>query len=726
MLPTLAGIEPWSSPHGAAVGRVTDRRGWSDALARLDELLWVSGSLRVLDAGNAQLRAVYPGSVRDGLALIGQGSAAALMGTLRPGIRAVDVDLDEPLASRVRDGVLAWAAQRCHATLTRLSGRPGHVHVLIAGLAPDDVSLDQLCAHLRSELRAGGYDRIDPRRSRTLRTLTSPHRHGLPVGPVVGDVAAFAAAAAAAIAVHDPAGATRSAGVVTPQAGIPSAALAPRPRPHRQLPGHIAAYLATGQTWPVRVGADCSRSTYEAIATASMVRAGWTVDEAWTAIVTAHPSAMVRARGRGGRRRWVRHVWDRAVVDNEDRGAVEPLGVELVADLAAARSRLDRAAASLGPRARYVPLLVGDTVLELVARTGAARVPVPERNLQVDTGLDRKTVRCALRLLDAAGVIVLDTTCLDRRRTGRAKTSYEAVLPARSPAEELTPAQSLVWEIPPPSRHTPGLWATLPRAAHSLHRTLLMTGPLTVADLAPAALLTADQTATAQELRTAAAGLRALAVAGLAVCDVEGRWSATRARASHDVEQAAARERAARLELVQTERADYRTAGATEWDLARAAAIKAQRARETAWWAALDPNERARRRAHWQDRYQTLSISEQLQIKGELARRRAAAGIDEREHHRAWVMAWTEEEWAEHAATHAAAHRARPEPIQHAERRAWDLHRDRWKLPRSSYRGPTLAAEHTALTPDGTHDRDASYLADQLPLPAVEAAPVPG
>ena len=719
MLSNIAAPVLSSSPHEGVIGRVAVRPGRSDALVRLDELLWVPGSLRILNADNVPLRGVYPGSVRDGLALIGQGSAAALMGTLRPGIRAVDVDLDDPLASRARDGVLAWAAERGYATLVRPSGKAGHVHVLIAGLAPDDVTLDRLCAQLRSELRVGAYDRIDPRRSRTLRTLMSPHRHGLPVGPIVGDLEAFTAAAAAAtaaMAAHGSLGSPRSAGLAG-WADVEDAALVPRPRSHRQLPGHVAAYMATGKVWPLRAGADTSKSTYEAIATASMVRAGWTVEEAWAAIVTAHPSAMVRARGRGGRRRWTRHVWNRAVVDNADRGAVEPIDPELVADLAAARGRLDRAAAALGPRARFAPLLVGDTILERVARTREARVPVPERDLQVDTGLDRKTVRRALRLLHGAGVIALDTTCLDRRRVGRATTSYEAVLPTRGTDEEPTPAETLVWEIPPPSRHTPGLWGHLPRSAHRAHRTLLLSPGLPVDELAPAALLTTGPSPTVQELRTAAAGLRALAVAGLAVCDVEGRWSATRTRATLDIEQAAARERAERLDVVRAERAAYRAAGGTEWDIARAAAIKGQWAREVAWWTGLPEDERSRRRAHWQDRYQRLSISEQMQVNHELARRRASVGVDEREHHHAWIMQWSDEAWAERAAIRAAAHRARPGPVQHAQRAAWDLHRDRWQLPRTSRRGPTLDAEHAALTPDSAQARDAAYLAgDQLAL----------
>lgn len=126
MLSNIAAPVLSSSPHEGVIGRVAVRPGRSDALVRLDELLWVPGSLRILNADNVPLRGVYPGSVRDGLALIGQGSAAALMGTLRPGIRAVDVDLDDPLcvACSRRGSGLGSGAWLRHAGPAVGQGRP--------------------------------------------------------------------------------------------------------------------------------------------------------------------------------------------------------------------------------------------------------------------------------------------------------------------------------------------------------------------------------------------------------------------------------------------------------------------------------------------------------------------------------------------------------------------------------------------------------------------------
>lgn len=181
----------------------------------------------------------------------------------------------------------------------------------------------------------------------------------------------------------------------------------------------------------------------------------------------------------------------------------------------------------------------------------------------------------------------------------------------------------------------------------------------------------------------------------------------------------AAGERAERLEVVRAERAAYRAAGATEWDIARAAAIKGQRAREVAWWTGLPEDERARRRAHWQDRYQHLSVSEQLAVKDRLARRRAAVGVDEREHHHAWVM------WPGPRKNGPSAPQPAPPPTRHdpspsstpSDAPGICTETD-GSYPARAGAGPTLAAEHAALTPDSAQARDAAYLAgDQLALP---------
>lgn len=132
-----------------------------------------------------------------------------------------------------------------------------------------------------------------------------------------------------------------------------------------------------------------------------MVRAGWSAQQAWEAIQKAHPHAMDHARA--DRRRWVQWVWNRAVLDDADyqpprsppdstHGGRGGPGAD-----PAPHDRLELAPT---PPACVV-LLVGHALLDRMARTGLLRVPCPERDLVLDTGVsDRKTIRAALRLLD--------------------------------------------------------------------------------------------------------------------------------------------------------------------------------------------------------------------------------------------------------------------------------------------------------------------------------------
>lgn len=766
MLPIVTGIGGSSTPTRRP--RVAPRRRGAghDALVRdlgaLDELLFEPGAFFVVDDANERLPGVYPGSAAAGLALIGRGAAeqtavtaaAAVVGRLRSGVRAVDIDLPEPQAARAAAAVTAWAHARGLETLTRPSGAPGHVHVLIAGLAGDDVDLDQLCADVRRDLGALPYSAVDPRRSRTLRTLTSPHRAGLPSPPP--DAAAIAAFAAAARAVltqaapmspradHTTTNTTsrttsraRRRGADPAPGPAPSRALGwgpvqaepmvPRPRPLRPLPARWAHYLATAHRPPLG-GGDHSQSTYEAIVTASAVRAGWTHEQTWAAIATGHPAAMTRALTDQGR--WTTYVWNRAVAENDDApGAGRNAGHQgvqsvdegpadaLVTDLAIARRRAwVWAATGLSPRARAVPLRVLDVVLHRMRRTDSRRVSVAQRDLHEDTGISCATIGAALDALEAAGVLQIDRAVLDRRPAARASTSYEAVLPPARPDDpEPTPRERALWETLAPSRHTPSpwVWAHLPRSCHRLHQALTTHGPTPHADLAPLALLTADPaTTTPAEAATTRAALRALARAGLASCDAAGIWQATGDPVRPDLEQTAARARAARTRTITEQRQAYRVGGASDWHIARAAAVKRQRAKQQAWWAGLPAHERTERRAHYQARYAGLTLTEQLAVKDRLARSRAAAGIDEHDHQQRWVNSWTDGAWADRVAIRAAAHRARPGPLQRAQVVAWKLHRDRWALPRATRHGPPEAA----AIPAGPTGRDEAFLSDQLPL----------
>ena len=111
-------------------------------------------------------------------------------------------------------------------------------------------------------------------------------------------------------------------------------------------------------------------------------------------------------------RTWLRQPGEDAgsVVIDRRRFAVQ--GFARVGDAtAAARGALWRLLP--GQRSRTSILRVGLAVLDRMERVGSLRVPVPERDLVLDTGItDRKTIRAALRQLHAHSIGTLHTDTL--------------------------------------------------------------------------------------------------------------------------------------------------------------------------------------------------------------------------------------------------------------------------------------------------------------------------
>lgn len=404
----------------------------ADVVAALDHALFDPKHLFALGADNRRVPDVLVLSVREGLRLVGgQGDVATFVGRLRPELVVVDVDLSGVAGFEVTRAVAAWAAARGLWHLVRPSGgAPGRAHVFIAhGGAQEE--LGNYLAGLRAKHRSAAAS-IDMRRA--VRPLSAPHRNGTSAAPV--------AAAAALTALEQLAWYAGPPQRATARRRAPRTPSAPRRRERRELPQAWALFLATGQRPRLRPGGDHSRSTYEAIATGMMLRAGWSRDEAWEAILTAHPQAMDKARC--DRRRWVKYVWNRAVSD--DAAYAAPTDPHVDAAIAYARTRLRSFAWALPTRQRHSLLLVGHALLDRMARTGAMRVPCPERNLVLDTGLtDRTTVRAQLRLLD--GQLGTLHRCFDWKK--RATSSFEFEIPPRPVS------QGAVLSPRPPGLHTP-------------------------------------------------------------------------------------------------------------------------------------------------------------------------------------------------------------------------------------------------------------------------------
>ncbi len=631
-------------------------------LAAIDDLLFEPDGWFAIDRTNRRVPRVTIPTRQAGLALVGRGPVATIVGRLRPQAVAIDIDLDDERGTRAADQLTAWCNQQRLWSLSRPSGRPGHRHVIVVPQGRQD-ELQALVSELRHHLEASPKQ-IDVRR--TLRPLTAPHRlGGSPPTNVGPDSAADVLRRLTNALDADPAANLRLGRRASCKT---SGALIPRSRPLTPLPERWERYLRDGVR-PTLGGHDHSRSTYEAIATGALLRAGHTADTAWQQILAAHPDAMTKARA--SHRRWILHVWNRAVLDDTTFTPVANRNPQVLAGVAAARNRLW--ALLPGQRSRVSVLRVGLAILDRMERTGTLRVPVPERNLVLDTGItDRTTIRDALRQLQAHGVGALHTDTL-APGARRARTSFEFSVPAAEGPE-----------IPPPGIHTPlppTLWSVLPPTA-ALFWHYLETNP---AGISAAQLLTGTRQTrpgavpSRHQVDAAVDVLRELGRIGLATCDEYGTWHAAAPEPGDPHYQTtiaeADRTHRVRREQVETERAAYRSRVFSEWGRQRAAAIDKQRRRHQAWWDALGGHEQQRRRAGAATGFARHSPHDQARRTHQWASRRRAAGASEAERHDAWISSIPDEEYK-----HRAAHRARVYAVRPSHERwelaaAWAAHR---------------------------------------------------
>lgn len=676
-----------------------------DGTARLDAALFTE--YRALSSSNRQVKGVYAATIGAALALIGKGEVATVYGRLRPGVWAIDVDLTGIAGQAVTEAVAGWAHALDVWHIVRPSGgADGRAHIFVA--TNDVEGLDSLRAELCRRWDASPS--LIQRRDQ-VRPLSAPHRRGgcpPPLGSVREALQRLPAHLTDAPAPKP--GRRRRGRAHT----MPVAALLPRPRRARELPAQWSAYLATAARPPIQGKDTQRRSTFELVATASMIRAGWSHDRAWRAIAAAHPGAMSKARERG-QAWWTAHVWN-DVISSEHANAAPDRPVELDPELAGqlhtARRALAELAWQLPPRRRAAVLLVGHTILDRMARNSSARVPVPQRDLHLDTGLARTAISSALRALDGH-VATLHTDPLDRRPKHRAHTSYEIELPRPEPG---------VSQILPPSFHTPqgplplqGAWELLPRSAHQVWRALhASSSPLALEQLCTAAHLSYSpfSSPTSSQQRSAAKALSALARVGLAICDEYGGWSANTEPTAQFAGELA-HTCAQRLQHVEQERRTYRAGHGTSWSGQQRAALQEVHARKRRWWQALPHDERTERHAAYQMRYADLSLHQQHQLKDRLARSRQRAGIDEQARMATWVQQWSEAEWEQRVVARAAAFATLSPPEKGAQVRAWQDHRDRHHLPIAR---PTA---DTAIPPSAQR-RDNDFLHTQ------QASPLPG
>lgn len=371
-------------------------------------------------------------------------------------------------------------------------------------------------------------------------------------------------------------------------------------------------------------------------------------------------------------------------VQGRARGAGLAPGSARVADRLTGRILIGLAERDARDQVPVLELLlrVGYAVLDRIIRTNAMRVPVPERDLVLDTGIsDRATIRRTLRWLHDRVVGVLDVEAFDPRQPR--SSSFEFEIPPAAVGEGGVP------QIPPPSSHTPlpRMPLDLPGTAWLLMRALAQ-NPRRWWDLNDLmAQCQLDEAAGVpiggKRLRGVRAVLAELAQHGLARCDADGRWAAA------DIPASDVRERDVSWDglvmQIQSERDAYRAGGQSRWQVARAASIKRERAKQRAWWDGLDPVERAARHATWAAGFDRLSVDEQYQVKADLARRSEVEGISPAVRHQRWIYSMDPDDLAMIASERAVRFASIPLPRQVAAVRAWEAYRREFGVPRGSW-----------------------------------------
>jgi len=703
----------------------------------------------VIDAGNEAVPKTTVPSLRDGLELVGKGRVAALVGHLRDGVGVVDVDVPGEFGDFLAAEITDWLTRRDCWVLERPSGgAKGRWHIFFAhrdfhysSAATRTGLAAQVSDYLTGLAADVGVPRGELDLRDAVRPLSSPHRHGAITSPK-GDLRqALRGLKRVLPAAPAPSPLRPRCKIKPPTTGGKNTSAAAATgfvvplalqRWKRQLRPEWRNYLVDGQvpdgSWAAgatktRGALEVDRSLVEAACTRELVWAIGDPEMAWRIIRESHPQAMTKAKHQGYSW-WLGYVWNDLVrsasefnTNPEKPRQVEAPPAEVLDAVAVAREELDQLKWTVPARQRAALLLVGHQLLDRVLREGRLRIPCPERDLLLDTGLgDRKTVRAALARFNGR-LGTLHTDCLSL--TERDSTSYEF--------EINSPPDRGGWQIPPPAFDPPptprGLWATLPRASHSLWRTLLTNeGPLELSELAVKAGLVENlaNDPSKSQRATAKAALVALSKAGMARVDEHGCWQAATRPRSLQVEQDAAAAYARQLEVIEAERAAYRSGTTSSWTAGRARAIKAGKAREKAWWDNLSPAARAERAAAKRLEFDQMSLTQQAQRKAELAERRIRAGFDELENYQTWLRSLPADEYVARSLERKKRFQALSPAERGASVAAWDRHRLRYGLtaqrlgtPLVDERPQSPDVEQAALLPNGPATRDAAFLERQ-------------
>ncbi|GGO93998.1 hypothetical protein GCM10011584_33990 [Nocardioides phosphati] len=676
-------------------------------IRQLDARLFEPRRWFLIDAEQNKLADVP--TLERGLALIAAGNAAAVVGRLSPGVTVIDVDAGGIEGDAITENLIGWLIGRGRWHLVRPSGGgQGRNHVYCVPGA-DAVMLREFVQDLRISygLPAVKIDMRGPGGS--LRPLSSPHRRtGVTPAPYASGEELHAALLRLRRELPKAAPDTRTARERKAVAGRSIVALEPLPRRRSDVEPRWAAWIEARGPVPHIGGLDQSRSAIELAATTALMRAGLRADDAWRTIQSARGGAFAKARTRG-RSWWTQQQWNRAVREDtafHEAHATTPVAAgtttspETLAAVETARADLQRLQWLWGPRERHSVLLVAHTLLDRMTREDNLAVPCPLRNLEEDTGLARNTVLSAFAALENTLGHRLAT--FDHTRAESSSHVFELDSSYIEGSLSLVEPPGFTPTQPPP----PGRWASLTPTSHSLWRTLPPAGqptqPLEV--LAQSAGLSHSPTSvpSARQARTLRARLAELAGAGLAEQNADGTWRRLERGNSHHERVASAAHQRIHDRIVR-ERTEYRSGAWNRWNRGRLQALRANRARQLAWWENLPELERGRRRRACAIAFSELPQSEQAERRHNIAAvRHRAGGRSERELHADWcrrfdhaTQADRSAEWKHRFLSLSPAERGERERLLQDHRRRWHLP-PTWSTSDSSVSSTPLGAVRAA------------------------------
>lgn len=526
--------------------------------SRFDDALF-SGPMILIDSTN-ECAGIVPTTAAAREA-VSSGRATTWAAQVRPGVVAIDVDLEHRgLAREIATDLTEWAHIRGLWATTRPSGGGrGRLHVVVAAGSFDD-ALRTRVEDWRVQCRLTARQ-LDIRG--TIRPFLAPHRRTgavhIPTTLAVQDLSLIAHV------VNNSAPRRLRVTSEPPRLRDLRRQIFPMPMPN--LPS-------------VR-SRDTSRSGIEFAQSLALYNAGVSEENAWQCV----SSPLNSKSGERGRHWWQVNIWER--IRPRPKGASTfNLAAVILPTIKANRHRYR----DLHPRTRNILETVLMVLLEKLQNKPENWIPVSERDLQLCTGLSRHSIRSAATRLIELGIV-------ERQRAVRIVSAHSYRLGPNC-SQSLTAPSILT---PPPSHWIPAC------PVNSAHTLLEYYAPTDLTDRSSLSYRQRCLHARAQqELEVRGVLPSSLGVSASTVAHDQSLWRQ-------------------RLESITAERdvfyARYREALIKHRCL-RAQRNAVRRAR---WWASLAPEEQRKRRRQWKAAFAALSPAAQERRRMELFERRELA-----------------------------------------------------------------------------------------------------